>query len=83
MAVIDETWEFDMDELYGGLVAHTPHAPDRVVFDWHFREAHPPSEEDCKLLASVPELLRENKRLRAQIVELKAVNDTWRSVSND
>lgn len=64
MAVIDETWELERYPMYRAeLVARTPHAPDRTICYL----SHCPSDENGKLLASVPELLREIRDLKHQL----------------
>lgn len=72
MAVIDEHWrmvrETIRDELLtdgerttaGGYIHH-------VVCDWGMRGGDAPNDEDAKLLASVPELLRKIRDLEHQL----------------
>ena len=65
MAVIDETWELRRE--FGVLVELRSNTG-RTVCDWPLdSDAESPSDEDGKLLASVPDLLRENARLQAEL----------------
>ena len=68
MAVIDETWELVRHPMYRAeLIAHTPDAPDRSICEL----SDLPNEEDGKLLASVPELLRRIRELEQQLAEAR------------
>lgn len=69
MAVIDETWDWNSNLGPGEaeLFARCLYAPDRTIMDWGHRGGDAPNEEDGKLLASVPELLRKIRDLEHEL----------------
>lgn len=67
MAVIDETWKFVRGAEYAELLT-VDHQ--RGICDWG-DESTPPDDEDGKLLASVPELLRKIRDLEQELAEAR------------
>lgn len=65
MAVIDETWTLRRE---CDIIVELSRGTGRAVCDWPLEsDASHPSEEDGKLLASVPELLRKIRDLEQEL----------------
>ncbi len=84
MAVIDEHWRLVRGSIRDELLtdgtrvtdsaypAIMPDMEHHTVCDWgHIRDSQPPNDEDGKLLADIPNMLRRIRQLERELAEAR------------